>query len=248
MPTKPVSRSSLVDSIAQELRNMVLNGEIQPGEFFPPQKKLAERFGVGMSTVHEAIQILATLGMVESQAGKGTWVRPEALQTLIHPTTLKTRLGDMDALQVFETRTVIEVALTELAGQRATAQDVQRIKKALERMNAAIGDEEAFAEADVAFHTAVAEAGHNELLAQFYHTASKLLADLILRLVRLPDASEGSVRIEAAIAAAIERHQVDRARRLARWHMRQVGRLLSASIAERESTARKAPVGHQDGA
>lgn len=229
MRAKPVARNSLVESMAQELRNMVTKGEIQPGEFFPPQKELAARFGVGLSTIHEAMQVLATLGMVASQAGKGTWVRPEALQTLIHPTTVRARLADLDAHQVLETRTVIEVALTELAAQRANAEDIQRIKDALRRLEAALGNEDAFAEADLAFHTAVAEAGHNDLLAQFYHTASRLLSEFILHLVRLPRASEESLRLETAIAEAIEQRDAVRARRLARWHVRQIGQMLSSS-------------------
>ena len=67
-------RSTLVADITQELRQMILTGKVQPGEFLPSRKDLAAQFGVGLSTVHEAIQALTAVGMVESHPGKGTWM------------------------------------------------------------------------------------------------------------------------------------------------------------------------------
>jgi len=96
-------RNTLVADIINELRQMILTGKIQPGEFLPPRKDLASQFGVGLSTVQEAIQALTALGLLESRPGKGTWVRDDALDTLIHPTMVKARLGELNAQQVQRT-------------------------------------------------------------------------------------------------------------------------------------------------
>jgi len=219
-------RSTLVADITQELRQMILTGKIQSREFLPSRKDLAAQFGVGLSTVHEAIQALTAVGMVESHPGKGTWVRDDALDTLIHPAVVKTRLGELNAPQVYEARFVIEVALTEFAAQRATPEDMERIWDALKAMEATIKDDEAFVEADLEFHLAVAKAGHNDLLEQFYHLARKLLSEVITEMVRLPEVKEDAIHLQRAIAQAIEQRDIHKARQAALDHVMYVNHVL----------------------
>jgi DNA-binding FadR family transcriptional regulator len=221
-----MQRSTLVRDVTVQLRQMILRGDIQPGEYLPSRKELASQFGVGVSTVHEAIQALTAVGLVASHPGKGTWVQPDALDTLIHPAEVESRLGKLDAQEVYEARAVVEVALTELASKRATALDIAQIRQALRAMEDAAQDERAFVEADLEFHLAVARAGRNRLLEQFYHLSRKLLAEVIAECVRLPDVKEESIRIQSAIAQAIEEHEPRLARKAALDHMAYIERLL----------------------
>ena len=219
-------RSTLVADITQELRQMILTGKVQPGEFLPSRNDLAAQLGVGLSTVHEAIQVLTAVGMVESHPGKGTWVRDDALDTLIHAAVVNTRLGELNAREVYEARSVIEVALTEFAAQRATPEDMERIWGALKAMEATVDNEAAFVEADLEFHLAVAKAGHNDLLEQFYHLARKLLSEVITEMVRLPKVKEDSIHLQRAIAQAIEQRDLHKAREAARNHWLYIGHVL----------------------
>jgi len=219
-------RNTLVADVAHELRQMILTGKIQPGEFLPSRKDLAVQFGVGLSTVQEAIQALTALGLLESRPGKGTWVREDALDALIHPAMVKARLGELNAQQVYEARSVIEVALTEFAAQRATPEDIQRIWDALRAMEATVDNDGAFVEADLEFHLAVAKAGHNELLEQFYHLARRLLSEVITEMVKLPKVKEKSILFQKAIAEAIEQRDVRKARQAALNHWVYIGHVL----------------------
>ena len=223
-----IRKSTLVDGVAHELRQMILTGEVQPGGFLPTRKELAAQFGVGLSTVHEAIQVLSAVGMLESRPGKGTWVREDVLDTLIHPAAVQTRLGELNARQVYEARFVIEVALTEFAAERAAPADVGRIWNAIKAMEAALEDDETFVEADLEFHLAAARAGHNELLEQFYHLSRKLLSEVITEMIKLPNVKQDSIRLQRAIAQAIEQHDPHRARQTAIDHMEYVDHLLAA--------------------
>lgn len=221
-----IRKSTLVDGVAHELRQMILTGEVQPGEFLPTRKELAAQFGVGLSTVHEAIQVLSAVGMLESRPGKGTWVREDVLDTLIHPAAVQTRLGDLNARQVYEARFVIEVALTEFAAERAAPEDIKRIWDAVKAMEATVADDEAFVEADLEFHLAAARAGHNELLEQFYHLSRKLLSEVITEMIKLPNVKQDSIRLQRAIAQAIEQRDPPKARQTAIDHMEYVACLL----------------------
>jgi DNA-binding FadR family transcriptional regulator len=224
-----LQRSTLVHGVAEQLRHMILTGDVQPGEYLPSRKELAARFGVGISTVHEAIQALTAVGLVASHPGKGTWVREDALDTLIHPAEFESRMGELDARLVYEARSVIEVALTKLAAQRATSEDVERIWDALAAMEAAGQNATALVEADLDFHLAVAKAGRNALLEQFYHLSRKLLSTVITDWVRQPGVREEVIRIQRLIAEAIEQGDPHQARQAALDHMAYIGRLLEAS-------------------
>ncbi|MGD8465920.1 MAG: FadR/GntR family transcriptional regulator [Anaerolineae bacterium] len=226
MNSTHVQKNTLVRSVTSQLRQMILRGDVQPGDYLPSRKELASQFGVGVSTVHEAIQALTAVGLVSSHPGKGTWVRLDALDTLIHPAEVESRLGKLDVQEVYEARTVVEVALTELAAERATAADTKQIQQALRAMEDAAQDEQAFVEADLEFHLAVARAGRNQLLEQFYHLSRKLLAEVIAGCVRLPGVKEESIRIQGTIAQAIEERDPHLARKAALDHMAYIERLL----------------------
>lgn len=222
-----LQRRTLVRDVSRTLREMIWAGEVRPGEFLPSRKELALRFGVGISTVHEAVQALSAVGLLASRPGKGTWVREDALDTLIHPDEIESRLGELDAHLVYEARSVIEVALTELAAERATPEEMDRIWDALETMEQAAKGDAGYVEADLKFHLAVARAGHNILLEQIYHLSRRLLTEVITDWVMQPGVKEESIRIQRAIAEAIEQGDAGRARTAALDHMEYIGHLLN---------------------
>lgn len=218
-------RNTLATEVAGRIRQMILSGALRPGDPLPARKALATRFHVGVSTVNEAVQALATVGFVQSRAGKGTWVRADALETPIHPFVLSSRLGNADTRDVQHARAVIEVALAELAARRATDQDIEEITAAIAAMEVAENDE-AYVNADLRFHLAIANASHNDLLKQFYHLSRKILSELIAELASQPEVKPAGLRIQKQIANAVCNHDPRRARHAAVGHMRHVQLLL----------------------
>jgi len=215
-------RSTLVDDAADKIRQMILTGEVKPGDFLPPRRELAEEFGVGISTIHEAIQSLNAVGLVESRPGKGTWVREDALDAVIRPSTIINRFGEMEADTIYEARTFLEASLAELAARKATDEDVLRVWDALAHARDVMGNDKGFVRADWDFHLAVAEAAHNDLLQAFYHLARELLLDFIEGAISLPNVKEEATAYHVAQAEAIERHDPEQARQAALDHMRYV--------------------------
>jgi GntR family transcriptional repressor for pyruvate dehydrogenase complex len=221
-----LQRSTLVRDVAERLRQRILQGDPLPGEYLPSRKVLAAEFGVGMSTIHEALQALTAVGLVASRPGKGTWVRDDALDTLIHPDAIEGRLGELDARQVYEARSVIEVALTEMAAERAAPENMEEIWNAVRDMEAAIQDDEQFARADLSFHLAVARAGQNVVLEQLYHLSRRMLSRVIVDWVGRPGVKEESLRLQRFIAQTIDQGDSDQARQAALAHMTYIAGLL----------------------
>lgn len=219
-------RNTIVTEIANDLRAMIVNGEIKPGEFLESQKVLAARYGVGHSTLRESIQVLMGVGLVQSHPGKGTWVRTDALINVFDPIVVKTRLGELNAIQIYEARSIIEVGLTCFAAQRANSEDIKLIWEALHRMENSIQSDEAFVSADLDFHMAVAHAGHSSLLEQFYTLVRELLSEVITEMVMLPHVKTDSIKLQRAIIQAIEAHDVELARQAAQKHMEYIKSLV----------------------
>ena len=161
---------------ADRIRQMIFTGQIKPGELLPTRKELAAQFGVGIATVHEAIKSLGAVGLVESRPGKGTWVSHNALQSVIHPAMILNRFGPIDVYAVYEARMALEVALAELAAEKATPQEIEQMMAHLEAAQKVIDDDDEFVRVDWDFHMTVANATHNILLQAFSHLSRELLA------------------------------------------------------------------------
>jgi GntR family transcriptional repressor for pyruvate dehydrogenase complex len=220
-----IERNTLASNVAEQLRRQIAEGRVRVGEYLPPQKELAEYFGVGLSTIREAVQLLSAAGLLKSHPGKGTWVSDDALGSIIDSRAVKTRLGELKARQVYEARSVIEVALTEMAANRSTPDDLAKIRQALYAMEAAQDDQE-FVEADLLFHLSVARAGHNELLEQFYQLVQKLLIQVINELIQFPHVKPESIALQTAILEAVVSGDVSAAKLAAQAHMDYIESLL----------------------
>jgi GntR family transcriptional regulator, transcriptional repressor for pyruvate dehydrogenase complex len=188
----------------------------------PPQRELAASLGVGANTMREAIQALVGIGLVEAHPGKGTWVRADAVESLMRPSDVRARVAGLNARMVYETRLLVEVGVTALAAERATDEDVVHIRRAMREMEATVSDTKAFVRADLEFHLAVAQASHNDLLYQLYRLSHRLLEEFVLEVVDRPRVREEALEIQRAIAQAVERHDVEAARVASVAHMGQL--------------------------
>lgn len=166
---KPMRRTNLSERIADQLRTEIIEGRLR-GKL-PGHRELAGSFSVGMSSVREAISMLASAGLLEVRAGRGTFVVEGASEALaLH--ALREPRSRRETEQVIEARQVLELELVALAASRARDEHVVRMREALGRMESALGDSHAYAEADLEMHLAIAQAADNPfLLAALQHFA-----------------------------------------------------------------------------
>jgi GntR family transcriptional repressor for pyruvate dehydrogenase complex len=151
-------------SLAGRLSALIRAGEFRPGDRLPTEKQLVERFAVSRAVVREAIARLKTDGFVESRQGSGAFV---AAKPGLANFRIAAQLTAADLAHVFELRGVIEVGMAELAAQRRSKADVAALDAAFMQMHRALEEGTDGAEADDAFHAAIATAAHNPYLAQF---------------------------------------------------------------------------------
>lgn len=173
----------LSDSIARDLENRILEGSLRPGERLPGERELAEQLGVSRPSLREALQKLASKGLVRTRQGGGTVVTDRLQAGFVDP--WRDMLTGHPALQadLLEFRHMLEAQAAELAAQRANDFDLKRIDAAFEALERAYGgdDLDACVQSDVDFHQAIAEASHNVLIAHLSASLHQLVREHVAR-------------------------------------------------------------------
>jgi DNA-binding FadR family transcriptional regulator len=166
---EPIQRKSLAQEVADTLKHRIKSGVLAIDSKLPTEPELMEKFGVGRSTIREAIKNLAQSGFVHVQQGLGTFV-----VSLTGHAALDEKIGNADFAEVFEVRQILELQIIEKACHHRTAKNLKQMQKDLKERfkQAQTGNLQACITADIAFHTQIAESCGNHILAELYKTLS----------------------------------------------------------------------------
>lgn len=152
----------------ETLGTRIVHGHYTPGTSLPPEQ-LEQEFGISKTVLREALRVLAAKGLVDSRQKRGTVVRARAHWKLLDADLLRWQGGEPDAAfleNLAEVRGIVEPAGARLAASRRTDDDLAALQAALQVMADAGSDARAVVEADLAFHRALLDSAHNELLSR----------------------------------------------------------------------------------
>ena len=174
MDLTPIRTKRLYEEIVEQIRQLISDGKLKPGDKLLAERELADRFQVSRASVREAIRTLEMLGVIDIRPGEGTFIRETEADDIIRPLAMFLAVERSSVIDMFEMRRIFETATASLAAQRATEQELDEIEALLESMKERLNlqDPEKGEEFDAAFHFAVAEATHNNLLAKLFKTVS----------------------------------------------------------------------------
>jgi GntR family transcriptional repressor for pyruvate dehydrogenase complex len=153
------------EAIAGALRDEILGGNHTPGDRLPGNRELALTFGVSMGSVREAISMLSAEGLIETRAGRGTYVA-RGIDARASPPESPALLERKYVEELIEAREILELQLVALAAQRASAAQVETLGRLVDDMDAAVHNPARYSSADVAFHLALADAAGNRVLSE----------------------------------------------------------------------------------
>ncbi|MFB6672111.1 FadR/GntR family transcriptional regulator [Streptomyces sp. NPDC056390] len=155
-------REPLASEVSRRLIDFLMSGEVQPGERIPSERQLTEMLGVNRPTVREAIKSLGFLGLLEIRQSSGTYFRGADSDVLYRLFELGLVLGERGAEDMLQARTELEVVVAGLAATHRDEAGVELLRARLRTMRECPDTE--FAEADTAFHAALAELAGNTVL------------------------------------------------------------------------------------
>ena len=233
---QPITRSSVSDAIVDQIVDLISKNVLKPGDRLPSERELCKRFGVGRTSVREAVRSLAVMGLLDGRVGDGTFVSDN--RRYVERTLQWGFLLDAKKVEdLIETRLMLESNTALWAAERAEEANLQSIRAALEGMEQSVMAGDAFLEFDLQFHLEIALASHNSILHNLVSVTRGYLQEWIKGSLKTPstDAVERarlSIEQHTAILSAISARDSARAQEAMSAHILSSSRDLQAHIAQ----------------
>ncbi len=220
---KVIQASRLYEQIVQQIEESILNGELSEGSQLPAERDLAKQFGVSRTAIREAIKALQEKGLVDAFPGRGTFVTDGTSSSMRRSLDRIIRSGEPDGwAYLVEVREILEPEIAALAALRSDDQDLAAMREAVEVMDSAGRDSDAFIEADLDFHLALAEAAANPIVLSLIDSIVGLLREQRLLTFRVEGGPERGQHHHKRILEAIQQRDPQGARAAMQAHLSQV--------------------------
>jgi len=196
-----------------------------PGGKFPPERELAKDFGVNRGSLRQALKVLEIMGVLAQRQGDGTYLSTSADLTLKEPLDFLVLVDDISHHELFETRMIVEPELASRAAQRATAEDLIGLRKAILAMERCRTNQERL-DADLAFHECIFRASGNRICHLLFRVIHRNLLTSMSKLsTRVP--LDRPLTFHKRIYAAIQSRDSEEARRQMLDHIADTKTLLN---------------------
>ena len=240
MTTEQIHRRKLYQEVLDRIQQRIRSGELAPGDHLPSERELMDLYGVGRPAVREALQELARSGIVEINHGERARVVVPTAHLLISQVAggarhlLQTQPGMLDHLK--EARVFFEAGMARMAAQRATDEDVARLRSRLVEQRASMVNLDQFLSRDMAFHREIATISGNPIFPAIVEAMFNWASEYYQSIVRAPGAEELTLAEHQRIINAIAAHQPDEAAQAMRDHLLRANELYRRPLADPAAT------------
>ncbi len=211
---------ALTDEAIERIKEMIVKGELRPGDRLPKEVDLAERLGLSRNSLREAVKALSLIRVLDVRQGDGTYV------TSLQPEVLLDTVGfvldfhrDDSVLALLEVRRILEPAATAMAAHHMTEDEIAQLGKLVEAMDNA-NDINELIQTDLEFHRRIAAGSGNPVLASLIDSLSApTLRARVWRGLTEEGATARTQEQHKAIHQAIASRQAEVARSWAAVHV-----------------------------
>jgi len=222
-----IRKNTAPEMVVEQLLRKIRSGEIPAGSRLPSQRDLALSFGVGRSSIREALNALAVMGHLDVQQGRGTFVAAKLPGSDPSLQKLKAALKAGSLLDIIELRETLECKAAELAAERIESRQLNQLKQALQEMEESPDDYRRFFKSDLEFHMLLSEATANQIFSEMLRFLLEKVVDhhdqLQTRLLS-SDYREHSIRTLKQVLACLEREDGRGAAEWMRDHLNAIRR------------------------
>lgn len=214
------------------------DGSLSLGSRLPPERQLAEHFGVHRSSLRQALKALETMGVVTQRVGDGTYMTSDAASILSAPIEFMIIVDGISFAELMEARLIVEPELAARAAERATANDLIDLRAALDAMKASRHDLTVRVQHDLTFHETIARASANRVCQRMFSAIHKA-TNKGMALTTSVDDFKVTIRFHEAIYKAIWRREPEQARRHMIEHLLNTKSLISSVGEARPQNGRR---------
>jgi DNA-binding FadR family transcriptional regulator len=229
---KAVSLSRVSQVIVEQVKELIRQGRLRPGDRLPSERHLCERFEVSRVTVREALRVLEAGGLVAIRVGArgGAFVTSPTSEQVGEGLADLLNLSPLTAANVTEARLVFELGIVPLVVDRATDEDIAALRDMVGTHRAALEHNEYTMSMSADFHVRVAGCTHNsaiEMLVQSFH--GPMLMSLREAKIAAPLMGHRGTEEHSEFIDAIADRDTDRAMTIMRRHLQRTADRVSAS-------------------
>lgn len=219
---EPIRRRKLSDEVLDRLLEEIRGGTLQPGDQLPPERELMSRFGVGRPAVREAMQSLASRGLITISHGERARVSEFSVTSMIDQFDTTARLllsnSEENINHLIQARLFFETGMVRMAAARATPEDIAHLESLIDEM-AQQPTGAAFIDRDMAFHHAIADMTGNPIFAATARGMLHWLKDYHVAIISFQGAEDVTLREHRDIVHYLSVHDVEGAARAMGNHL-----------------------------
>ena len=174
---KPIKQEKISTKIVEQIKSLIKEGDLKPGDALPPERELVKVFNVSRASLREALNSLAGMGFLEMSQKQRTVVKSLASGRMTEPLHLLIKDDIQTVFELIEVRKAIETWNAVHAAKRAKDVDIARLDQSIASMEAKLKQRISVVEDDADFHLAIAEATHNKIQTHLMFSIYDLLKE-----------------------------------------------------------------------
>lgn len=162
----------MTDEAILKIKEMLLSGQLRPGDRLPPEKELSEELGLSRSSLREAVKALELIRVLDVRRGDGTYVTSLEPRLLLEAMSFVVDLHqDASIMDLFEVRRILEPAAAVIAARKADPQDIEKLTMILAEVDEDTSIEDLVAH-DLKFHGYISDLSGNSYLSSLLESLS----------------------------------------------------------------------------
>ncbi len=197
----------LVDNILRELENMIVR-DMDSGDKLPAELELAERFGVGRSTIRESMTALVARKLV-TRTNEGTFVSEHVSECLVDPLDILINMEVGNVEDLMQLREILELGTIRLAAENADESTIRNLERLDWQMHEPGITADIMQKRDIEFHSEIARASGNVVLMELLNALREVIATNIESKDAMAGLGGDSHNMHREIIEAIQAHDAD---------------------------------------
>lgn len=230
-----VERTRITEKIARQIATQLVESKLKPGDKLPSESDLMKKFGVGRSSLREALGLLGFMGLLDIRPGSGARVTDYPESFLSKPLSWGLLFAGHQIRELQEARIIIEEAAVELAAARANEKDIEEMERYLDQMEAQQNDLQKATKDDLLFHIAIAKSSHNHILKNMLYQIRTPMSKWIEQALGISGVFSSALTEHRAIIQSIKNRDAKAAKSAMSHHIEEIGKLLNSTASSKES-------------
>ncbi|MFW6026288.1 MAG: FadR/GntR family transcriptional regulator [Candidatus Woesearchaeota archaeon] len=219
----PLKREKLSEEVVKQIKILISEKKLNPGDRLPSERKLADYFEVGRPTIREALQKLKNIGLVETKVGDGTYIKnidaESYIDSVIESIELLTITNIASFEELWEVRNILEVSIAELAAENASNEEIEKMESVIFHAENILNKKEEYSEDALEFHSLLSKSTHNKIIIFIFDSLKKMLKQYFEYILEAPQATQKSIKFHKKILNAIKEKDPIKARNIMKEHL-----------------------------